>query len=78
MTEIEPHIWNMRNKDLLEFMDRLENIDEMDLAEMYLLMDCYDTIFERNADTPSLPENWQIEGKRTLLQQEIDESEECN
>ena len=69
-------VWNMRNKDLLDFMDRLENTEEQDLVDMYLLMDCYDTIFLRNADSTVLPENWQIEGKRTALQKEIDEAEE--
>jgi len=72
MNEIEHSIWGLRNKELLEYMDRLENMDEMDLAEMYLLMDCYDTIFFRNADSTLLPENWQIEGKATALQNEID------
>ena len=75
MSEIEHRIWGFRNKELLEFMDRLENMDKMDLADMYLLMDCYDTIFLRNADSTLLPENWQIEGKRKALQSEIDEAE---
>ncbi len=73
MNYIAHGIWNMRNKDLLDFMDRLEN-GELDLPEMYLLMDCYDTIMERNKET-KLPENWQIEGKRKALQREIDEAE---